>query len=147
MKLKKLDMNIILKNNPSRWLYLRSWSWLSKKVAQLTQCLSQRKYVIKSLQKIADNCNISVGSVKNLISNMCNKIKYVLQYKNLQLCLHLRMKLAKIHRVLPLKQSQCLKPYTNFNTKEKKVIALKKTSPSLWIKVSVLKQWKTLETE
>ena len=54
------------------------------------------------------------------MSSLRNKDEYVLHYKNLELYLQFGMKLAKIHRVLVFKQSQWLKPYIDFNTKETK---------------------------
>ena len=54
---------------------------------------------------IADKYNIKVGDVKKLIPNLGNKTKYVLHYKNLQLCLSLGMKLTKINKALQFKQS------------------------------------------
>ena len=52
---------------------------------------------------IADKNRIKVGDVKKVIPNLGNKTKYVFHYRNLQLYLSLRMKLAKIHRVLRFK--------------------------------------------
>ena len=45
--------------------------------------------------KIADLYNISIGNVKELVSNFFDKEKYVLHSKNLQLCLRLGLKLKK----------------------------------------------------
>ena len=59
----------------------------------------------KYCKEIADKYNIKVGDVKKLIPNLCNKSKYVLHYKNLQLYLSLGMKLIEIHKVLKFKQS------------------------------------------
>ena len=59
----------------------------------------------KYCKKIADKYDIKVGDVKKSISNLRNRTKYVLHYRNLQLYLFLRMKLIKIHRILKFKQS------------------------------------------
>ena len=53
----------------------------------------------KYCKEIADKYKIKVGDIKKLIPNLGNKTKYVLHYQNLQLYLHLGMKLTKIHRV------------------------------------------------
>lgn len=58
--------------------YIRSWSWLSRKVAQFTQLLTfsswenwnQRRYVIKLLQKNLNEYNISCGGAKKFIPSL-----------------------------------------------------------------------------
>ena len=61
------------------------------------------------VKTIADKYEIKIGDVKKLIPKLCNKINYVVHYRNLQLYLYLGMKLAKIHRVLKLNQSNWMK--------------------------------------
>ena len=70
-------------------------------------------------RSIADKYDIKIGDVKKLIPNFCDKNKYVVHYKSLQLYLSLGMKLTKIHRVLQFKQSNWMKKYINFNTKKR----------------------------
>ena len=69
-------------------------------------------------KNIADEYEIKVGDVEKLIPNLGNKTNYVLHYRNLQLYLSLGMKLAKIRRVLKLKQSDLMKKYIDFNTEK-----------------------------
>ena len=59
---------------------------------------------------------IVVNKVEKLISNLCNKKKYVIHYKNLKQCLNLGLKLANIHRGIKFKESQWLKKYIALNT-------------------------------
>ena len=71
-------------------------------------------------KKIADEYEIKVGDVKELIPNLGSKINYVLHHRNLELYLSLGMKLTKTHRVLKFKQSDWMKKYIDFNTKKNK---------------------------
>ena len=68
---------------------------------------------------IADCYGIKNGGVKKLIPNLGEKVKYVVQYKDLKYYLSLGMKLIKIHRILSFKQSNWLKSYIDFNTKKR----------------------------
>ena len=54
---------------------------------------------------IAKKYDIKLGGVNKLVSNLGNKSKYVLHYRNLQLRLSLGMKLVSVYRVLKFKQS------------------------------------------
>ena len=74
----------------------------------------------KYCKKVADKYRIKVGDVKKLISNLGNKTKYVLRYRNLQLYLSLGMKLTKIHKVLKFKQCDWIKRYIDFNTEKRR---------------------------
>ena len=61
------------------------------------------------VKKIADKYETKVADVKKLISNLGNKTKHVVHYRNLQLYLSLGIKLTKIHTVLKSKQSDWMK--------------------------------------
>ena len=78
---------------------------------------------------IADEYGTKIGGVDKLIPNLDNKSKYVVHYKNLQLCSTLGMKLTKVHRILRFKQSDWLKnTLILIKTKGKmQLIVLKKT--------------------
>ena len=67
---------------------------------------------------------MKVGDVKKLISNLGNKIKYVLHYRNLQLYLSLGMRLTKIQGVLKSKHSDWMKKYIDFNTEKKMMLMI-----------------------
>ena len=67
---------------------------------------------------------MKVGDVKKLISNLGNKIKDVLHYRNLQLYLSLGMRLTKIQGVLKFKHSDWMKKYIDFNTEKKMMLMI-----------------------
>ena len=48
---------------------------------------------------IANKYDIKIGGVNKLVSNLDNKDKYVLHYRNLQLYLSLGIKSVKVHRI------------------------------------------------
>ena len=74
----------------------------------------------KYCSNIASKYEIKTGGVNKLVTNVGNKSKYVIHYKNFQLYLSLEMKLTKVHRILKLKQSDWLKKHIDFNTDKRK---------------------------
>ena len=59
-------------------------------------------------------------AVSELVHNLNDKTKYIIQYHNLKLYLGMRIDLTEIHRVLAFEQSPWLKAYIDFNTERGK---------------------------
>ena len=79
---------------------------------------------------IANDYGVKIGGVNKLVSNLANKSKYVVHYRNLQLYLLLEYcyyHLLLTHRILKFKQYDWLKKYMILiQTKEKmELIVLK----------------------
>ena len=74
----------------------------------------------KHCSDIANKYGIKVGGVNKLVPDLRDKIKYTVQYRNLQYYLSLGMKLIKVHRILKFKRSNWLKEYIKFNTQKRK---------------------------
>ena len=55
----------------------------------------QKEWLPDYCLKIANEHNITIGSVKKLVPNLMNKNNYVIHYRNLQQCLALGMRLKK----------------------------------------------------
>ena len=70
-------------------------------------------------KEIIDWYSIKIGGVKKFILNLCNKVKYVIYYKNLLYYLSLEIKLTKIYGILKFNQSNWLKIFTDFNTEKR----------------------------
>ena len=81
----------------------------------------QKEWLFKYCVKIASVYNITGGTVKKLVPNLVNKNNSMIDYRNLQLCLELRMKLKKIHRILKFKQIDWMRLYIDFNTQKRTI--------------------------
>ena len=68
----------------------------------------------KYCSDIANKYGIKIGGVNKLVSNLKNKEKFVIHYRNLQLYLSLGMKVSKVHRILKFKQSDWLQKFVDF---------------------------------
>ena len=62
-------------------------------------------------ESIGEKFHISISQVHKLIPTLNKKEKYVLHYRNLQLCTDLGLKVKKVRRVLEFNQSPWLKQY------------------------------------
>ena len=68
----------------------------------------QKEWLSKYCLKIANEHNITTGTVKKLVPNLMDKNNYVIHYRNLEQCLELekyKLKLKKVHRILKFKQN------------------------------------------
>ena len=59
---------------------------------------------------------VAPTEVEKLVTNLRNKDRYVLHYRNLQLYMSLGMRLTKVHRALRFDQSPWMEPYIQMNT-------------------------------
>ena len=123
----RLDVNSISKNNSHRCIYevdleypnelheLHNNYPLAPEKPEIS-----RDMLSKYRSNIATKYRIKVGDINKLVSNLGNKGRYVLHYRNLQLYTSLRMKLVSVHRVLKFKQPSWFKKYIDFNTDKRK---------------------------
>ena len=75
-----------------------------------------QKEWLSNCLKIANELNITIGSVKKLVPNLMNKNNYMIHYRNVQQCLKVGLKFKKMHRILKFKQSNRMRFYIDFNT-------------------------------
>ena len=71
--------------------------------------------------KIASIHIVTTGTVKKLVSNLLDKNNY----RNLQQCQELGMKLKKIHRILKFKQRDWMRPNIDFNIQKERYRVMK----------------------
>ena len=72
------------------------------------------------LLNIFDLYNITINNIKNLVPNVFDKKKYVIQNESLNFYLGLGLKLKEIHPLLEFNKSQWLKPHIELNTQKEK---------------------------
>lgn len=95
-KINGLGVNITWKYNPEGCILKDAFKYPKELHNLHSDCLLvlekvkiKRSMLSNYYRKIANNYNISVGGVKNLVPSLGNKVNYVLHYWNLQLYLHL----------------------------------------------------------
>ena len=93
---------------------------------------------------IPDKHETKIDGINKLVSNLCNKSKYIVHYKNLQLCLSLGMKLNKIHKISKFEQTDWSKnTLILIQTKENMLLkVLKIFFLNMRIIEFLVKQWK-----
>ena len=80
----------------------------------------QKEWLSDHCLEIANEHNITTGSIKKLVPNLMNKNNYVIYYRKLKECLQKGLKLKRIHGILKFKQKDWMKPYIDVNTKKRK---------------------------
>ena len=80
----------------------------------------QKEWLSDYCLEIVNEHNITTGTNKKLVTNLMDKDKYVLHYRNLQQFLQLGLKFKKIHRILKFKKKYWMKPYIDFNIQKRK---------------------------
>ena len=68
----------------------------------------------------ANKFDIKTGNINNLVPNLMPKNNYVIHQRNLKYYLLHGLILKKGHKIVELKQSAWMKPYTDFNTQKRK---------------------------
>ena len=76
----------------------------------------RKEWLYNYCLEIANELNITIGSVKKLVPNLMNKNNYMIHYRNVQQCLKVGLKFKKMHRILKFKQSDRMRFYIDFNT-------------------------------
>ena len=59
---------------------------------------------------------MKIEKVEKLVANLHDKTEYLIHIKNVKQALNPGLILKKIHRVIKLNESACLKPYVDMNT-------------------------------
>ena len=63
---------------------------------------------------------MKIEKIEKLVTNLCNKIEYVIHIRNLNQALNHGLVLKKLYRVIKFNQNVWLKPHTDMNTKLRK---------------------------
>ena len=79
----------------------------------------RKEWLYNYCLEIANELNITIGSVKKLVPYLMNKNNYMIHYRNVQQCLKVGLKFKKMHRILKFKQSDRMIFYIDFNTEKR----------------------------
>ena len=80
----------------------------------------QKKWMSEYQHNLLD---VGVAPTEKLVPNLCNKDRYMLHYRFLQLYTTLGMRLTKVHRALRFDQNPSMEPYIRMNTELRKKAA------------------------
>ena len=89
--------------------------WLSTKQLSLLET-HERENLIATGHNFIGPIKPRVPTTKKLVSNLFDKKRYTLHYRNLQLYIQLGTKVTKVHRVLRFRQETWLERYIVLNT-------------------------------
>ena len=111
-EINSFDVNLIGENNPTGYIlevdlkYPDELNELHNDYRLAPEKLEVSQNMLSNYcSSIANKYDIKLGGVNKLVSNLDNKSKYVLHYRNFLFHLSLGMRLVSVYRVLKFKQS------------------------------------------